>query len=232
MANGQREKQYNLSIIKDVPKLSGSSVDFGHNIISSKKLCRIAISCLCPRNESSHRPHWNSGPDFSYTTLATAFPFTLSNSSLYSFLIDGPVFFLRFLEQCRCFGRSFQETAAKVCGSDRLKENENPRCTLIENFEDPAEGTPSVSRYSFVSQAGSWLRLIAPFFEVGVWSQNIQPFFSSSNLPSQADIYLWDSTSHKQPAVSVFDRRTVEFSACGRERHLQHYRQTGIWPSE
>ena len=39
--------------------------------------------------------------------------------------------------------------------------------TLIENFEDPAEGTPSVSRSSFVSHAGSWLRLIAPVFEMG-----------------------------------------------------------------
>ena len=58
--------------------------------------------------------------------------------------------------------------------------------TLIENFEDPAEGTPSVSRSSFVSHAGSWLRLIAPVLEVGVWSQKIQPSFSSSNPPSRA----------------------------------------------
>ena len=61
--------------------------------------------------------------------------------------------------------------------------------TLIENFEDPAEGTPSVSRSSFVSHAGSWLRLIAPVLEVGLWSQKIQPSFSSSPPISSCKTY-------------------------------------------
>ena len=38
MAIGHRKKQYSLSIIRDVSKLSVSSGDFGHNILSPKKL--------------------------------------------------------------------------------------------------------------------------------------------------------------------------------------------------
>ena len=38
MARGHREKRYNLSIIRDVSKLSVNSGDFGHNILSPKKL--------------------------------------------------------------------------------------------------------------------------------------------------------------------------------------------------
>ena len=38
MARGHRKKRYRLSILKDVSKLSVSSGDFGHNILSPRQL--------------------------------------------------------------------------------------------------------------------------------------------------------------------------------------------------
>ena len=97
--------------------------------------------------------------------------------------------------------------------------------TLIENFEDPAEGTPSVSRSSFVSHAGSWLRLIAPVLEVGVWSQKIQPSFSSSN----PHLELWDlqdCSCRKRLAVFGSGHRTAVLYVFDKGKHHLGFRQT------